>query len=193
MFTNAKDHFSTLSGIYLKMEISNKEAKSIQFNDGFNAAIQMLFSLKKSMKKVMLIGNGGSASIVCHLQTDLINSMQIKALTFYDASLLTAFSNDYGYQFAFEKYIHQWADPDDLLIAISSSGKSENILRAVKEARNKACQIITFSGFSKENPLRSIGDLNFYINSNLYGMVETSHSILAHTLIDIALYDKNRI
>ena len=168
------------------MFITDQLGGAILFEDGFVRAIQMFLSIRKSGKKIMLIGNGGSAAIANHMQTDLGNSLGIKAITFYDSSLMTAFSNDFGYTSAFEKYTHLWAESGDLMLAISSSGKSENILRSVQEARNKYCNIITFSGFKEDNPLRSMGDLNFYINSKSYGYIETAHSILAHSLTDLA-------
>ena len=73
------------------------------------------------------------------------------------------------------------------MIAVSSSGKSENILRAVHSSINKGCDPITFSGFDADNPLRGLGVLNFHVDSRVYGFVETAHAALTHFLTDRAM------
>ena len=132
----------------------------------------------------MLIGNGGSAAIMSHLQNDLSKSAGIRAMVFTDASLLTATANDHGYGRVYEGPIELWADTGDVLIAVSSSGKSENILRGVRAARTGGAKIITLSGFSPENPLRKLGDLNFYVASPKYGEVEVCHNVLTNRFAD---------
>ena len=111
----------------------------------------------------------------------------VRALDFSQVSLLTALSNDEGYECVYEYPITLWADAGDLLLAISSSGKSENILRAVKAAAAKKCGIITLSGFGADNPLRRLGDVNFYVSSREYGYVESAHSVIAHLITDRAM------
>jgi len=138
-------------------------------------------------RKVILVGNGGSASVVGHLQMDLCNAVKVQAVRFHDAPLLTALANDHGYASAFERGVRLWASRSDLLIAISSSGSSPNILRAVDAAAEHGCRIITLTGFLPENPLRQRGDLNLYVPSAEYGPVETVHACLAHMLTDIAV------
>ena len=73
-----------------------------------------------------------------------------------------------------------------MLIAISSSGKSENIIRATNAALKKGCTVVTLSGFKADNPLRQIGHVNYYVPSDEYGYVELIHSIIAHYLSDAA-------
>ena len=75
----------------------------------------------------------------------------MRALTFYETPLLTAYSNDHGYECAFERLVKLWANKEDMLIAISSSGKSENILRAVQVSLERECWIVTLSGFQHDN------------------------------------------
>ena len=135
----------------------------------------------------MVIGNGGSAAIASHMQIDLCNAVGVRVMDFNHAPLLTALGNDHGYDCVFERPIELWADPDDLLVAISSSGQSDNIIRAVKAAAVRGCQIITLSGFNPENPLRSLGNVNFYTPSSVYGYVESTHSALSHYLTDYAM------
>jgi D-sedoheptulose 7-phosphate isomerase len=101
--------------------------------------------------------------------------------------LLTALANDNGYENAFQRLVDLWADPGDVLVAISSSGRSANILNACAAARVRGASLITFSGFGADNPLRTHGDLNFYVANASYGPVESAHAVLAHHLTDRVL------
>ena len=133
---------------------------------------------------MILIGNGGSASIASHIATDFLKNAEIPALAFNDSSLITCLSNDLGYEYVFQKPLEMLAKKGDILFSISSSGKSENILNAVKEAKSKGCFLITCSGFNKKNPLRKLGDINFYIPSYAYGYVEIAHLVICHSVVD---------
>jgi D-sedoheptulose 7-phosphate isomerase len=134
--------------------------------------------------KVMLIGNGGSAAIASHIAADLLKNSGIPTLTFYEGSLLTCISNDLGYKEVFAKPLGFLAKAGDILFVVSSSGMSENILRAVACARKKGCFVVSLSGFSKDNQLRRLGDLNFWCPSYCYGLVETAHLAICHSLVD---------
>lgn len=138
----------------------------------------------KKGNKVMLIGNGGSAAIANHIATDLLNNAAISAITFNDPSILTCIGNDFGYARVFQRPIEGLARAGDILFSISSSGKSENILRATKKAKSKGCFVITFSGFSKNNPLKKLGKINFYVPSKSYGHVEIVHLAICHLIAD---------
>jgi D-sedoheptulose 7-phosphate isomerase len=132
----------------------------------------------------MIIGNGGSAGIAGHIAIDLLKNAGIPAMTFNDASSLTCLGNDLGYDAVFQKPVEVHARPDDVLIAISSSGRSKNILSAVLEAQEAGCFIVTLSGFDADNPLRSMGDLNVYVPSHSYGAVEITHLAICHCVVD---------
>ena len=103
-------------------------------------------------------------------------------MVFTEQPVLTARENDYGYGSVFERPLNIWAEPGDLWITVSSSGKSENIVRSLEMARHRNCNIITFSGFSADNPSRSMGDINFYVPSSVYAYVESAHMTLLHFL-----------
>ena len=133
----------------------------------------------------MIIGNGGSASIASHIATDLLKNLKIPALALNDASLLTCLSNDLGYENVFSMPLGILARKGDILFAISSSGKSKNILNAVIQGKKKGCIVIAFSGFSPRNPLRNKGDINFYVPSSSYGAVEITHLAICHAIVDI--------
>ena len=106
-------------------------------------------------------------------------------MAFNDPSALTCLGNDLGYENVFAKQIDFHARPGDLLVGISSSGRSPNILNAVKSARARNCKVVTYSGFTEDNPLRSVGDINFFVHSKEYGFVEVAHLALCHAVLDI--------
>lgn len=116
----------------------------------------------------------------------------MRAIAFNDSSLLTCISNDFGYPHVFAKPVEMFAEAGDILLAISSSGRSENILLAVGTAKEKGCKIITMSGFSADTPLRSVGDLNFYVPSHSYGHVEIVHLSLCHCILDTIISGRGR-
>lgn len=151
---------------------------------GLALAVKQLLKIKKQKKNVFFIGNGGSAAISSHQALDLWNHSGIKAFSFNDPALLTGISNDYGFENVFSRPLEEFCSKGDLLIAISSSGRSKNILNGVKVAKAKGCKVIGFSGFKKENPLSLLSDLSFYVPSSSYGVVETTHFLLTHAIID---------
>ena len=175
-----------LSGIVA----TNSENKKSDFNQTIADAIDLIKKCSDSGKKIMFIGNGASAAISSHMATDFWKNGGIKAVAFNDSSLLTCISNDYGYQYVFEKPIEMFAEKGDILIAISSSGGSENIIKGAKMALFKGCILITLSGFEKENPLRLLGHINFYVPSSSYGLIEIIHQAICHSIIDVIIETK---
>lgn len=184
-------YFHKLYGLMQSLQVTDGHGAILSLDEGVKKAIDYILSVRSASGKVMLIGNGGSASIASHMQNDLCKAAGLRAIVFNESSLLTALSNDHGYECVFERPVELWGDANDLLLAISSSGQSENILRAVRASEAQKCHIITLSGFNDNNPLRRMGDLNFYVPSQVYGYVELVHAALAHFLTDCALkYDR---
>lgn len=138
----------------------------------------------RHVRMVHLVGNGGSASVVAHAQNDLVKACGIRALVYQDVPLLTACANDGGYPNSYAQPLSVWLDERDLLVAVSSSGASPNILNAVDVAKRAGTTVVTCSGFKPDNPLRQLGDLNFYVPSSDYGHVELTHAALLHCLTD---------
>jgi D-sedoheptulose 7-phosphate isomerase len=166
--------------------------KKIEFAHGVDMAIELILKTKAAGKKMMFIGNGASAAISSHLSVDFWKNGGIRAIAFNDASLLTCMGNDYGYPCSFEKPIEMFADKGDLLIAISSSGQSVNILNGARAAKGRGCKIITLSGFKPDNPLSRMGDINFYVSSVSYGQVEVIHHSLCHSILDMIMERKGK-
>jgi D-sedoheptulose 7-phosphate isomerase len=163
-------------------EISN-QMKNID-DDILLAIINKLKEVKQNLRKIIIIGNGGSAAIASHVSIDLTKAANIRSTNFNEASLLTCFSNDYGYEHWVEKAIEFYADTDDLVILISSSGQSENIINGAKKAKDMKLPLITLSGFLEDNPLRSMGDINLWVDSKNYNVIETTHQIWLLSAVD---------
>lgn len=177
-------HFKKISNLLIHTEVTGQDGKALSLEIGIASAADKIL---REEGKIMVIGNGGSAAIASHLQNDLCKAVGARAMVFNEPPLLTALSNDHGYGCVFERPIELWAESRDLLIAISCSGESENVLRGVRVAKVKGCEIMTFSGFQSDNSLRRAGDLNFYISSQSYGEVEVSHMALTHFLTDYTM------
>ncbi|MEW6103494.1 MAG: SIS domain-containing protein, partial [bacterium] len=170
------------------IRVSDKEGNRLALFYGIELACKIIKERKDN--KIFFIGNGGSAAIASHMAIDFWKNGGIKAFAFNDSSLLTCISNDVGYKYVFEKPLLMFANKNDILFAISSSGKSENIIRGVDAALNKGCSVITLSGFDENNPLSSMGNINFYVPKDRYGPVETIHQYLCHYILDIILYER---
>lgn len=162
---------------------------SIDENEALKLAFKMIALTRFRNGIVYVIGNGGSAGIASHFSTDLIKSMKIPSQTLYDSNLMTCISNDIGYESVFSYPLEKLIKPQDLLVAISSSGKSLNIIKAAEIALLRKASIITLSGFMEQNLLRKLGHLNFWIDRCDYGLIETAHFFLLHTIVD--LWNKN--
>lgn len=180
-------YFEKLGQIFSEIEVTDKKGKDIDVSRALELSISAIKKAAAKGNQVIFIGNGGSASIASHMAIDFWKNGRIKAVSFNDGAQLTCLSNDFGYEHVFEKPIEFFAEKGDVLIAISSSGKSENILKGVKAAVARKCHVITMSGFSKTNPLRKTGRLNFYIPSDSYGFVEIIHGAICHSILDTIL------
>ena len=183
-------YFETLNHHLKTAMATGRDGMALTLNEGLELGMRELVRAGRSARKVMFVGNGGSAGIASHQATDYMKNGGFKSLAFNDGSLLTCLGNDYGFQHVFEKSIERFADKGDVLIAISSSGKSENILRAAKAGKAAGCFVITMSGFGADNPLRELGDLNLYVPAKPgdYGYVEISHLALSHAMLETIIW-----
>lgn len=186
-FASARDYCSRLASFVAEMQVTDRMRNRLDFEAAVSHVLAELETARQNQQKVMVVGNGGSAAIATHMQNDLNKTVRVRALTFYDISFYTALANDEGVETVFEQPVRLFAERGDIFIAISSSGRSENILRAVREARTRNCKIITLSGFKSDNPLRQMGDINFYVPVQHYGMVELAHQVLVHCITDLAM------
>jgi D-sedoheptulose 7-phosphate isomerase len=166
--------FQSVISEFLK-EYKNKNA--------LEAAVTLINS-SRNKNKIFIIGNGGSASVAEHIAIDLTKNAGLNAVSFSSASTVTTFANDFGYENLFKKGLEHYANNGDILIAISGTGTSKNILKACNYAKENEIKIITLSGFNYDNPLSSLGDINFWINSKAFGYLEIIHTLLLHYIND---------
>ena len=153
-------------------------------------ATDMVRQINSVGKKVIVVGNGGSAAMASHVAVDFTKAAGIRAINFNDADLITCFANDYGYENWVAQALEAYADKGDLVILISSSGKSQNILNAAEKATEMGLSVITVSGFLTDNPLRKLGDLNLWVDSSEYNIVEMTHHIWLVAIIDYIIETK---
>ena len=188
---NINDSLQKLKQIIDEIRVTDQQGKTIPIDTALEQTIQSILEHAQEGGKVFFIGNGGSAAIASHMAVDFWKNGGIPALAFNDASLLTCLSNDCGYEHVFEKSIEMFAGAKDILVAISSSGQSENILRGVTTAQNKGVEVLTLSGFKDDNSLRSMGKVNFYVPASDYGYVEIIHHFLCHFMVDVIISEKS--
>ena len=149
---------------------------------------------RKAGATVYFIGNGGSAGIATHMAADFLKNGRIKTQTFYESTLMTCIANDYGYDKVFSMPFEMMAESKDVLVAISSSGKSPNILRAAETAKMMQSQLITFTGFADDNPVKKMGDISVYVPCREYGMVESIHNLILQQIVDkIKAFDEKEV
>jgi D-sedoheptulose 7-phosphate isomerase len=178
------DFLADLGRALKDVQVSTRSGQPLDFAEGMERVVDLIMTKTRAGRKLMFIGNGASAAIASHQSTDYWKTGRMRAVAFNDPALLTSVSNDFGYGQVFERPIEMFADPGDVLVAVSSSGQSQNILRGARKAREKGCSLLTLSGFAPDNPLRSEGDLNLYVPSASYGHVEITHLTLLHCLLD---------
>ena len=148
----------------------------------------LLLEANQNNKKILIFGNGGSAAIASHFSVDLTKNARVRCLNFNEAGLITCFSNDYGFEHWVEKAVDFYGDEGDLLIVISSSGRSQNMLNGVKAARNgNFNSVVTLSGFDQDNPLNQLGDINLWLDSKAYNFVENIHQAWLLTIVDLII------
>ncbi len=185
MVTNTffKKYFDVLSDA-----ISKADAGAL------SAAANQIFDVHKAGGKIIVIGNGGSAAIASHVSVDFTKAAKIRAINFNESDLLTCYANDYGYDQWVLQALQSYADPVDAVILVSSSGKSPNIVNGATYAKSLGLKTITLSGFAADNPLRSIGDINLWVDSSAYNVVEMTHLSWLLSLVDYLItLKKDRI
>jgi D-sedoheptulose 7-phosphate isomerase len=183
-------YFNELGRALTAVRVSDAEGLPVDMQKGFEWVAETARNAHNSGNKVILIGNGGSAAIASHHAIEFLKNGGIRAQALNDLAALTCLSNDLGYANVFSEQLKTQGVPGDMLIAISSSGQSVNILKAVEVARTNRMRIATFSGFQPDNLLRGRGDVNFYVNSNQYGFVEVAHHALIQAILDIYVFPR---
>ena len=146
-----------------------------------------ILQAKNNNGKLIFAGNGASASISNHASLDFTKQAKVRSVNFNESAFITAFSNDYGYDSWLSKALEFYAEPQDILILTSCSGTSQNVVNAAQYVNDNGISLITFTGFSKENPLKKRGDINFWIDSKAYNIIEGVHQIWLLSICDLII------
>tara|TARA_Y100001970_G_scaffold294347_1_gene451148 strand:- start:6754 stop:7311 length:558 start_codon:yes stop_codon:yes gene_type:complete len=167
----------------------NDFSRTIKNSDNQNKNIFKIYNLLsriKSNNSIHIFGNGGSSSIASHFSMDLTNNSSVKCFSYNDPALITCYSNDFKFENWISRVIKKYGKKNDILILISSSGMSKNMINGLKEAkRRKFKKIITFTGFKKNNYLNKNGDINFWVDSNKYNIIENTHQFFLLMIVDM--------
>ena len=180
-------YFDTLGNLGRRIEASDARGRTLGVADAVAWGVVEAERCKRDKTRIYFVGNGGSAGIASHMAIDWMKNGGFASTCFNDGASLTCLANDLGFEQVFALPLSRQARPGDLLIAISSSGKSANILAEVDAARCAGATILTLSGFSTDNPLRKKGDMNLFVPNKLYGFVEIAHLCICHAILDLTM------
>lgn len=133
---------------------------------------------------IFFCGNGASATMAEHMSHDWFQNAEINTTTCAEVAHITAISNDVSFESVFSYRIHRILSEKDILVTISASGNSPNIVKALEAGKEKGAYCITFSGKNADNQSRKMGDLNFYVPLDTYGLVESVHAVIMHAALD---------
>jgi len=180
---------------WLKDRIGEYASSLLLNNDEIISALcdiaSVIREVRNSNKTVYFAGNGASTTIASHAALDYTNQLAVKCHAMNDPNFITCFANDFGYDDFMSRTAKLYCGQDDVVILISSSGESPNVIAAAKTAREKGCKVITLSGFNSENALRTLGDINLWLDSTQYNVVECIHMIWLVMVCDLIVSEES--
>lgn len=183
----AKKYFETIGNGLDAMTATDMEGHILKHDEALERWIDKNECLKRKRGIFFFCGNGASATMAEHMSHDCFQNADFLTETVSETSHLTAISNDISYEDVFAYRIEKMLGENDMLITISSSGNSLNIIKAIQTARKLGTFIVTLSGKKDDNRSRQLGDLNFYVPLDTYGLVESAHAVLLHCWLDMYL------
>jgi D-sedoheptulose 7-phosphate isomerase len=178
------DYCETIATGLDKLAVTDRAGTAVSTADAVSQWVAMTRTAHDGGGTLFIIGNGGSAGMASHMAADACKNGHLRALSFSDVALLTATANDLAYDQVFSLPLERLARPGDLLIAISSSGNSPNIVRALEASRTIGLRAVTLTGMDSGNRARTLGDLNFYVPLSRYGWTESAHQVILHYWFD---------
>jgi D-sedoheptulose 7-phosphate isomerase len=178
------DYREHLSGALAGLEVTGPDGGALDQGSAFGRWVALTQAVHDAGRMLYFAGNGGSAMIASHMAVDALKNGGLRALAFNDSAFLTAISNDITFDDIFALPLSRIGQRGDLLMTISSSGNSPNIVRALETARRMGMHTVTLSGKRADNRSRTLGDLNFYVPADRYGWVECAHQLLIHYWFD---------
>lgn len=168
-------------------QIVIKNMQTLDYAEGIKRLQEVFNRHKEQGSHVFFIGNGGSSAIASHMTADFMKNGGMNTYSLYDNAVTTCMGNDYGYESVFSRPLEFLGRREDLLVAISSSGNSKNIINAIEVARKREMEVITLTGFQSSNRAKQLGDVNVYVPSEKYGMIESIHNLLLQQIVDLIM------
>ncbi|HXW23530.1 MAG TPA: SIS domain-containing protein [Xanthobacteraceae bacterium] len=181
------DYAGTLATVLGDGQATDRAGNRVAVDHVIRWAAEAARTAHEAGNKLIFVGNGGSATTASHMATDYNKNGNLRTMALNDGSMLTCLANDYAFEHVFAKQVEFHGVRGDILVAMSASGTSANILNAVRTARAIGCTILTMSGFAPDNTLRGEGDMNLYLPSDYYGVVEIGHLTLCHAILDFSM------
>lgn len=188
---NWTKHLENMNRLISKMEVVY-QGRPVTADEAFELLFARTLRLRAENGTLFCIGNGASAAISSHFSADMAKNGALHTEVFTDLALITAISNDMGFENVYTEPFSRRAKPGDMLVAISSSGRSPNILKCARRAADFQTDVVTFSAMDPGNPLRECGFLNFYVPARLYGNAESLHAMLLHYWTDLFLNEEKQ-
>lgn len=173
--------------LYATMIQKNMEEKYSAYPKGIQILLDIFLRHKEKRSMLFFIGNGGSSAIASHMTADFMKNGGMHTYSLYDNAVTTCMGNDYGYEYIFSKPMEFLVQEGDLVVAISSSGNSANIVNGIVTAKKKKAEVITFTGFLEDNRVRQLGDVNVYVPCTKYGIVESIHNLILQQVVDMIM------
>lgn len=170
----------------------DKRGKEMESDEGFRTWAEQIVKVRRSEGRVYLIGNGASASMASHFCADMSKNGHLNTQVFTDSALMSAVANDMGFEWVFADPLRRRGKKGDMLIAMSCSGLSPNIIKAVDVANRLEIYTVTMSASDEENPLRTIGRLNFFVPARSYGDAESCYAIIMQHLLNQVSIDESK-
>lgn len=159
----------------------------LSYEEGIRLLVDIFTGHKEGKSQLFFIGNGGSSAIASHMTADFMKNGGMNTYSLYDNAVTTCMGNDYGYAYIFSRPLEFLMRENDLLVAISSSGNSQNIVNAIKTAQAKGASVVTFTGFKADNSIKQMGNVNVYVPCEKYGIVESIHNLMLQEIVDLIM------
>ena len=157
------------------LQCAHMESEFQKYQEAFN-----------NHKRIIILGNGGSNSVASHISQDYMKFHKKKVSILSDPSMITMLTNDFGYEFAYQKFLEYYVEDDSLVVIISSGGESPNMLKCVDWCEDKKIPYGVLTGFKSDNTIRGEASnalWNYHIASESYGVVECVHQIFLHGVV----------
>ncbi len=183
-----QEYLERLAHCLQATQLYDREGNRYQdYEEIMQKLVDAFLAIKQAGKQVFFIGNGGSAAIASHMTADFMKNGGMRTHSLHEHSVTTCMGNDYGYEYIFSQPLKLLAKEGDLLVAVSSSGNSPNIVNAIEAAFEKGMKVITLSGFENDNRIITMGNYNIHVPVKHYGIVESIHNLILQQIVDTLL------